>query len=360
MTDTALMVSEQRALTAYSEREEVRELADRLLNMHPAATEVGAAGMRAAAQLALLLGANPLPGVNEVHIWKDNKGRTCMSLGVNYWRRKAQEWGGILWQCQPRAMRPDEAKEYGIPQGITASICRGVRADDMLRFRAAGFATNEIWAMCGATGVGTVGANEYAKQGRPLIWTANKRAETDLLRQLFPAQFSQISGQLAQAPVTVLPIEEDEPDPELEQPRRYTLADANRDLFGTDTDEDGQIIQGEVVNVTPAAAQPPAPKANGRPAANDPGPLPDDELTISETEARAFVVTAAALLETDTDTLKTRLHALGYTAIPGKAAERVAAYRRLRADLGAADDIMQPALVTVAPDTANGGGAYQD
>ena len=259
MTDTALMVSEQRALTAYSEREEVRELADRLLNMHPAATEVGAAGMRAAAQLALLLGANPLPGVNEVHIWKDNKGRTCMSLGVNYWRRKAQEWGGILWQCQPRAMRPDEAKEYGIPQGITASICWGVRAEDMLRFRAAGFATNEIWDMCGATGVGTVGANEYAKQGRPLIWTANKRAETDLLRQLFPAQFSQISGQLAQAPVTVLPIEEDEPDPELEQPRRYTLADANRDLFGTDEDEDGQIVQGEVVNVTPPAAQPAAP-----------------------------------------------------------------------------------------------------
>ncbi len=132
------------------------------------------------------------------------------------------------------------------------------------------------------------------------------------------------------------------------------------DEMGVDTDEDGQIVQGEVVNVTPPAAQPAAPKASGRPPANDPGPLPDDELTISETEARAFVVTAAALLETDTDTLKTRLHALGYTAIPGKAAERVAAYRRLRADLGAADDIMQPALVTVAPDTANGGGAYQD
>ena len=40
------------------------------------------------------------------------------------------------------------------------------------------------------------------------------------------------------------------------------------------------------------------------------------------------------------------------------AAEAEAA--QLRADLGAADDIMQPALVTVAPDTANGGGAYQE
>ena len=126
------------------------------------------------------------------------------------------------------------------------------------------------------------------------------------------------------------------------------------DEMGVDTDEDGHVIEGQVVTVAPEPlAKPAAPEP-------EPGPLPDDELTISETEARAFVVTAAALLETDTDTLKARLHALGYTAIPGKAAERVAAYRRLRADLGAADDIMQPALVTVAPDTANGGGAYQD
>ena len=113
-----------------------------------------------------------------------------------------------------------------------------------------------------------------------------------------------------------------------------------------------------VFNPAPAA-QPAAPKANGKPAA-DPGPLPDDELTISETEARAFITTAAALLETDTDTLKARMKALGYTGVPGKTTERVAAYRRLRADLGAADDIMQPALVTVAPDTANGRGAYQE
>jgi hypothetical protein len=33
-----------------------------------------------------------------------------------------------------------------------------------------------------------------------------------------------------------------------------------------------------------------------------------------------------------------RLKALGYASIPGKPAERVAAYRRLRADMGAVDD----------------------
>ena len=132
------------------------------------------------------------------------------------------------------------------------------------------------------------------------------------------------------------------------------------DEMGVDTDEDGQIVQGEVVNVTPAAAQPPAPKANGRPAANDPGPLTDDELVIQETEAAGFMAAAAALLQTDTETLAQRYRALGYKSISGRWQERLDAYRRLRADLGAADDIMQPALVTVAPDTANGGGAYQD
>ena len=95
-------------------------------------------------------------------------------------------------------------------------------------------------------------------------------------------------------------------------------------------------------------AQPAPPQ----PAPVDAGPLPDDELTIEEAPAAKFIPTAAALLETDTDTLKARLKALGYSSIPGKAAERVAAYRRLRDDMGNADDIMQPAaqqpaLVTV-------------
>jgi hypothetical protein len=112
-------------------------------------------------------------------------------------------------------------------------------------------------------------------------------------------------------------------------------------------------------------ARPAAPPANGNGKATaaqpptDPGPLADDEQVIFETEAAGFVNNAAALLETDADTLKARMKALGYERIPGKPAERVAAYRRLRADMGAADDIMQPALVTVEPATRPGA-EYQD
>ena len=128
------------------------------------------------------------------------------------------------------------------------------------------------------------------------------------------------------------------------------------DEMGVDTDEEGHIVQGEVVNVTPAS-KPAAPVIGQRAGV---GGLDDDELTISEVEPAQFVVTAAALLDTDTDTLKARMKALGYQGIPRDGHKRLDAYRALRRDLGQPDDLMQPALVTVAPDTANGGGAYQE
>lgn len=230
MSDSALVLHENAAISAYQDREDVRELGERLMAMHPAAAEVGASAMRAAAQLALLLGANPLPGVNEVHIWKDNKGRNCMSLGINYWRRKSREWGGVLFEVQPRPMRANEMADYGVAPGTIAAICKGVRADDMIRFKQMGFTTNEVWTMCGATGIGTQGPNEYAKSGRPNVWTSLKRAETDMLRQLFPAEFGQTEQQIITSDAPTMPIVDGEIIEEDET--TYTLEDANNDLFG--------------------------------------------------------------------------------------------------------------------------------
>lgn len=319
MTDSAMILHENgSAMSAYQDRDDVRELGDRLLAMHPAAAEVGPAAMRAAAQLALMLGANPLPGVNEVHVWKDGKGRSCMSLGINYWRRKGAEWGGYLYEVRPRPMKPAELTEYGIPSGTMAAICKGVRAADMIRYKQLGFTTAEIWDMCGRTGVGTQSANEYAKSGRPNIWTSLKRAETDMLRQLFPAEVAEVERQTVTpgAPiVTVEPAEEDditEESKEVDLPAveegRYTLDDANADLGFS------------------------AAPTNGKPAASTgPGPLDDDEQVVYEAPAREFIPAAAALIGTDEDDVKARLHALGYERIPGKPDERVAAYRKMKA-----------------------------
>lgn len=111
------------------------------------------------------------------------------------------------------------------------------------------------------------------------------------------------------------------------------------ELFTQDVEDYSDIVDGDWQSAPPA----PAPKAtaptNGRRAAppsapaND-APMPDDELLISESTVKEFIPAAASCLDTDEDTVKERLRALGYDRIPGKPAERVKAYRLLKADLG--------------------------
>lgn len=179
------------SLEAYQSRDEVRELTDRLLSLHPAASEVGKGGMLAVAQLALLVGASPLPGTNEIHVWKSGS-KIQFQLGINFYRRKAQERGGVLWEIQPRQMRDDEREEYGVPKGVLAAVCKAARRDDVEKYMRAGFKANQIWEMVGRVGIGVANVNE-GKAGRTAIWTAFKRAEVDLYRALFPTMMSEIA-----------------------------------------------------------------------------------------------------------------------------------------------------------------------
>lgn len=180
------------ALEMYQDRNEVRELTDRLLSLHPAAGEVGKPGMIAVAQLALLVGASPLPGTNEIHVWKSGN-KIQFQLGINFYRRKADERGGVLWEIQPRQMRDDERAEYGVPQGQIAAICKAAKRADMEKYIGLGFKANQIWDMVGRAGIGTAGQGE-GKAGRTAVWTALKRCEVDLYRALFPALMQQIEN----------------------------------------------------------------------------------------------------------------------------------------------------------------------
>jgi len=117
--------------------------------------------------------------------------------------------------------------------------------------------------------------------------------------------------------------------------------------LGVDTDEDGHII-----DVTPRVIQ-----SEPRPDYSTDTPMTDDELTVYEVPGKEFFSTVAALLETDADGIKARMKNLGYTAIPGKPDEKVAAYRRLRD--GAADAAQDDLFGDAAqPPAANG--AYQE
>lgn len=199
MSNNDLITADQpSALVRYGGDNEVATLAQRLMRFHPAAAEVGDRAMQAAAQLALMYGANPLPGNNELHIWKDNKGKVCVQLGIGYYTRLAQQLGGLMWYEQPRPMNADERKLYGVSQNDLAWIARAFRADDWRRNKA--LTDEQVWRMFGATGIGISGANEYAKAGRPQSWTAEKRCRTDIYRRLFPAQ---LVRELATIPVAI-------------------------------------------------------------------------------------------------------------------------------------------------------------
>jgi hypothetical protein len=130
------------------------------------------------------------------------------------------------------------------------------------------------------------------------------------------------------------------------------------DEMGVDTDEDGHIVQGQVINVTPPANGGQRPQA--KPAA-DLGPPSDEDTAISEANGN-FANVAADFLGTDALTIKRRMGELKLS-VPRTGQQRIEVYHALKADLGHADDIMQPAasqppLVTV--DDKQAGREYQD
>lgn len=113
------------------------------------------------------------------------------------------------------------------------------------------------------------------------------------------------------------------------------------DELGVDTDADGHIVEGHIVQAEPAPAIA--------------APMPDDDLVIHEASAREFIAVAAGLLDTDAEDVKTRLRELGYSSIPGAAADRVKAYRALKAaPVAVIDDLFSDAEPVIS------NGAYND
>lgn len=187
------------ALQMYGERTIMRELVDRLMAFHPAANEVGVKGMRAVAQLAITLGCSPLPGTNEVHVWlapkkyKDERGNwqsrevLVVQPGINYHERRAAMYGGVEWLVPVRPFDEVDYQLYGVDwQTHLGALCIGCRAAEIERKVAQGWSIVEAQKAARIMGLGTVDKKDYPKEGRPLIWTAMKRARTDFYRQAFP------------------------------------------------------------------------------------------------------------------------------------------------------------------------------
>lgn len=184
----------------YINRSLVVEMGDTLMGIHPAAQTIGKIGMRAVAQLALMTGASPLPGTNGIHAWTDNKGKLCIQFGIGFWRGEAEQAGGILWAQRPRPMTADERKAWGVVGGDFASYCKAALKRDayelMATMRGMGvqMTLKEAVEQTAVEGVGVASSEKWssggeykeAKNGRPIQWTADERAERDLLRKLVP------------------------------------------------------------------------------------------------------------------------------------------------------------------------------
>ena len=209
---TALDTVQNTALAAYGERAEVRELAARMMKFHPAYNDVGEARMIAAAQLAILSEANPLPTAGEIHIWKDWRGQLVVMLGIAFWRRKAREVDALVWfvdtgdhnqerrSYEPRLMLDEERTAYGVQPGDVAALCKAYRMSEYMKLLEAGIPWAVAQLMITRSGIGVVKRTEmfakkdtrYRKAGDPIdpphgrtwAWVACKRAEQDVYRAL--------------------------------------------------------------------------------------------------------------------------------------------------------------------------------
>ena len=144
------------------------------------------------------------------------------------------------------------------------------------------------------------------------------------------------------------------------------------ELFTQDVEDYSDVIDGDWQPATAVKTTPPAP-AQSRPAqqatpangktkaaqtAVDPGPPSDEDTAISEANGN-FANVAADFLGTDTLTIKRRMGELKLS-VPRTGQQRIEVYHALKADMGAADDIMavaaQSPLVTVPQPATD----YQD
>lgn len=202
--ETALTTVRGTSIEMFGETDEIMALTDRLMSLHTAATEVGKAGMRAVAQLAVLTGANPLPASGEIWVWQGKGGKTEVDLGIAYYRRIANTKDRINWIVEPRPMTESEREKYGIPDGYLASIAVGYPGSRLVELVEMGMPWELAEKRAARTAYAVVRPEEMyatrdyknkngfvyrkkgtlmpAPEGRTWQWTADKRAEKDFYK----------------------------------------------------------------------------------------------------------------------------------------------------------------------------------
>jgi hypothetical protein len=288
----------------------VQDVLNRLLKLHPQAEQIGAVGLKAISQIAIAIGANPLPGCNEIHAWVDTKKNgereLKICIGYNYYNRIAELNGGIMWHIQPRYMTVDEKRANDIAETTYAAICSGTSRNAYLQLLKYGLKHNEIMATTAMTGYGIEivyqknGADvfETAKSTKHFGWTLNKRAKVDMIKQLFPVALSRfneaiyahnvIDGMII-SPTTEQPPEIEWTPPSEEFRKKYHQAPSSSTLEELNT----LYENGESPSPTPTPTPEPTPTP-----ATTPTPTPATTPTPTPATAPATYVPHKTLVET--------------------------------------------------------------
>ena len=228
-------------LILFAERDQILELAERMMMQWPDAEKLGKRTMIAAAQLALAMGLNPLPFVGDLDIY-ETRGRVIVDYKVDYLRRKAREVDTLHWSVQPRPMHLTEFNDSGLPGDCYHATATAARVSEIERLVKIGCPFPEAVRACSRTALGAVfhdetltreGQTMKAPRGKTWQWVAEKRAEKEIYRLLGMLQENAASALLAansdlsvddapgEAPPLVIP-----PTPS------KTVEEINGELFG--------------------------------------------------------------------------------------------------------------------------------
>jgi hypothetical protein len=215
--------------TTFGDREQVREMADRIAKMMPGTTKLNATEALTVAQIAVAHGLDPFNG----EVWGlkgDNDKWYGTMIGIKGLRkcaqRQADQEGAVYWLEGPIRVEPEK---YGAPEN---AVVYEVYVRDTVTMQSYGKSLHELLGasvpyadaitMIGkapiCVGVGIATPDEKSKMG--LHQRARKRAEADALKQRFSVSFvgvDYVEGEVTPADAelpTVTFIGEPEPEPE--------------------------------------------------------------------------------------------------------------------------------------------------
>lgn len=234
MSDKTLTVTNTSTLSAFSTRDSLKEMSDRLRKMMPSAQQFSEGEALAVAQVALAHGLDPFTG--EVWGLKSQDGKWYgVMVGIKGLRKSANReaaaedtvfWTEII-QVEPQTV--------GAQPGAIAYTCilrdtKRMQAygKSLAILTGAGISASDARAMIGnapqVVGVGIATSDERSKMG--IHARAKKRAEADALRQRFDIHFSSARDVADSGDGELETVDgvfaDSEPSAEAEQPKQAT------------------------------------------------------------------------------------------------------------------------------------------